>query len=171
MCRFAFFAVTACLAAPSVAQEIDTSVDFTALNRGQFVDEARRVAEASWVGSMVIFSRIDASVAQAIPAFPWNEDFVTAYSCIYDDMSTAGTLNEYNAMRDESVKFLAFVEQNPEVTLLTIDQYDEALDLMVPSDITIAAMQGCGLMTLNQEAMVESGLMQAVTQFFAEQDE
>ena len=162
-------ALATCAATMSTAQEIDTSVDFTTLNRGAFVSEARNLAEASWVGSMEIFSRIDPSVAEKVPDFPWNPEFETAYGCIHDDMTAAGTIADYNSMRDASVTFMAFLENNPEVTLLNIDQYDEAIELMTPSETTISAMQRCGLMRLNQQAMIDSGLMQAVTQFYATQ--
>ncbi|MEO0752048.1 MAG: hypothetical protein AAFY25_09600 [Pseudomonadota bacterium] len=159
------------LTAVAQADPIDTSVDFTQLSRDSFVKEARALAQASWVTSMAMFSRIDPTIAEVVPAFPWNDAFEAAYGCVHDDMSAAGTLAEYNDMRDEGAKFFTFLEANPEVTILNIDQYNEALDLMTPSVGTIQSMQGCGVMDLNQEVMIESGLMQTVMQFYAAQQQ
>lgn len=170
MFRFLFIGL---IAVPTLAaaDEIDASVDFTSLDRDEFVEEARRLGEASWEGSMSIFTRIDPSIAETVPPFPWNAEFEDAYGCVYDEMSQQGTLSDYNDMRDEGIKFLAFLEENPEVNLLNLEEYEEALDLMMPSDGAVESMQSCGLMGLNAQAMTESGLMQAVTQYFIENEE
>lgn len=165
------FAFLALLPGLAMAQQIDTSVDFTKLDRDEFVEEARRAGEASWSTSMAIFTRIDPSIAALVPDFPWGDAFEEGYGCLYDNMSASGNLDHYNALRDEAATFMEFLDANPQVSLINLDQYDEAIDLMTPSDEAIKAMQTCGVMDLNQAAIVESGMMQAVMAIYAAQEQ
>ncbi len=148
---------------PSIASadmEIDTSIDFTKLNRSAFVDAADALTQATWEPTFVLFARVDPAIAEAVPSYQRGEEFRVIHGCIFDTLSKQDALNEMNIVRDKSVKALAYLDANPDLNLSTVAEHNEYLDNAVPPDAYVAAAQSCGLFDINADIVKEAGLFE-----------
>ncbi|MEL6690680.1 MAG: hypothetical protein AAFP28_10205 [Pseudomonadota bacterium] len=143
------------------AQEIDPNVDFTRLNKSGFVNEMRAMGEASWEPMMALYGRLDPSLAELVPEFPWSSEFDDAYGCVYQGLSGRSALGDVNELRDKTIRLVDYIQSSEDVTFASLEDDDTLLELMLPSDDLVEVSRDCGVQDLNIQALRESGLMDA----------
>ncbi|GLO69691.1 hypothetical protein MACH17_12080 [Phaeobacter inhibens] len=148
---------------PNIASadiEIDTSIDFTTLNRGAFVDALDGLTQAMWEPTFTLFARLDPSISDAIPPYQRGDEFREIHGCIFDVLSEQDAIDDVNTLRDGSLRAVAYIEAHPELNVGTIADHDEYLEHAVPPDAYVLAAQSCGLFDLNSDIMKNAGLVE-----------
>ncbi|MCH2076578.1 MAG: hypothetical protein MK180_06785 [Rhodobacteraceae bacterium] len=158
-----FFAVLGLAALPitAQAQDIDPDVDFTRLNKSGFVKEMRAMGEASWEPMMALYGRLDPSLAELVPEYPWSSEFDDAYGCVYQGLSDRDALGDVNQIRDKTILLVGYIMSSEEVNFASLENDDTLLELMLPSDNLVEVSSDCGVQELNMRALTESGMMEA----------
>ena len=151
--------ILAALPLSVTAQEFDADIDFAGLNRSQFVDEMQKLAEATWAPMMQLYMRVGPDIAELTPSFELSEAHLTAYACMFDQLSDADALDEVNTTRDSMIEFALHLDANPEYDFVAFVQDETRLDLLVPDDNYLDASIDCGVIALNQNILIESGMM------------
>lgn len=139
---------------------IDASVDFTQLDRGAFVDASEDMTKATWNDAFAIFSRIDPSIAAAVPAYQRADEFRDSYACIFDTLLGQDALADMNLLRDGTMQAIAYLQAHPEMNLTNIADHDVYLDKLMPPNSYLAASQSCGLFDLNADIVAKSGIFE-----------
>lgn len=165
-----FVAILCTFPTMAISQTIDADINFENLNRTEFIDEMHNIQEAMWDDSFVMLTRVDASLEALVPKFTWTDKHVSAYQCLYDDMSDQRSLGEVNLMRDNAIKMIDYLEKNPNLTLFTIEDYPGFQELMTPPPTFIKATIDCKIIALNARAISDSGLFQATQKFYVDKD-
>lgn len=140
--------------------EIDTSVDFTGLNRAAFIDALDDLTQATWGPTWMLFARLDPAIAEAVPAYHRGDEFRDIHGCIYDTLEEQGALAEVNVLRDGGARAVAYIEAHPDLNLITMGDHDAYMDAVIPPDAYVVAAQSCGLFDLNSDIMKEAGLVE-----------
>lgn len=147
----------------TLAQNIDSDVDFTKVDKAEFIEEMRVISAATWPAMMQLYVRLDASLEEFVPAFEWTDAHVESMGCTYDMLSDRGQLSDVNAIRDNMVQFLNVVETREDVSFMSLATDDELIELLSPQDGLHEASKECGGDELNMRTLQESGFMDAVS--------
>ena len=147
----------------AIAQNIDPDVDFSRIEKSDFVEEMRVMNAVMWPSMMQLYVRLDPSLEELVPEFEWSEAHTEGTACVYDRLSEQGKLSQVNAMRDQAIAFLDVVETRTDITFASLATDDELIALLSPQDSFADATSDCGLAELNIQTMKESGLMDAIT--------
>lgn len=150
------FALLYCISQPSHASD-----SFKSLSKSDFLTAYENKMEDAWVSYSVLYSRLDPELVDLVPGKEWtNEDRVVS-ACIYDKMVDLGKLDEYAAMIDNLDAMTALIESNENVTLFTLDEYEE-IETATDIEGYSKAMVACGQMELMSKRMKESGLWEKI---------
>ena len=168
--KYFFLAGTLALAPIPAFAEIDldaaaarvAKVDFTTSGKQAFLEETQWLHEVVSPAAFVIFTRIDPSLEEYVPDFSWNDAYEEAHGCIFDGLNAKGALEEANLLAENSIKSLALIQKNTDLTFATLGEYPEYLELMVPQSNYVQLAQDCNLMSLNADASTESGIWDAI---------
>lgn len=143
-------------ATPLAADEAERLAN---LSKSAFLAEYEDRFVQSLEMSAELMRRFDPAYAEVFDAdTPVTEAERAAFECLYDTMAEQGALGELAEHSTASDTLLARVENDPDFDY--VDMMDPALEAevasMTPSDTMIAAMDGCGSMTLAAERMAFS---------------
>lgn len=163
-----FTALLLALPVTAGAQQIDQDIDFARLNKSNFVEEMRVMAEASWSPMMQLYTRLEPSLGEFVPDFEWSDAYQDAYECVYDTLSANNALGEVNFTRDALLTFIERVEADESLTFISMAEDEELTELLIPSDQFADAGSDCGVNALNIELISESGLMDAMQRIMME---
>lgn len=163
------------LPATSFAQSDVTSklaelvdVDFTQVNKAEFIDKHEEALSIGWEPSMQLYARVDPSLAEIVPPFTWTDDYVETYGCLYDRLKEQDALGEANAMFSGLQASIEYIYAHPDFSILTLAEHEPFIDMLQPSDLYLEVSMSCGLGVLNAQAMKDSGLYDAFTAFISQ---
>ena len=147
---------------PARSGKIDTSIDFTALSRDDYLEEADNLLRATWDSTFELFGRTDPSIAALIPDYVYSNEFRAVNGCVYDRLRDQGALQDLNIIRDNAVVGAAYLRAHPELTVFTMTDHQGYLDPMVPPDAYLEAADDCGLLNLNVRIISDAGIWEAL---------
>lgn len=150
------------------AQDYFEDVDFTDMDRGDFVAAMQRVQDVLSPRVFELFTRVDPSIEAHVPDLEWTHEHTQVYGCLYDGLAAQDALDDANVVQEHAALALAYLDEHPDLNFATLEEHPDYLASLTPPPTYLDVASDCGLMSLNARAMSESGIMQALQRLAAD---
>lgn len=137
------------------------------LSKEEFLTAYEETMEESWPTLALLYSRINPDLKNLVPGKEWTDEDRTVSECIYDKMQSKGKLKEYISFVERLDTMEKAILANEDINVFNVSQYPE-IEQMPSIDGYMEAISSCGLISLMQKRMTESGLWLKLTQSVGE---
>lgn len=136
--------------------------DVAQLDRGEYLNQMETIFPDLSVAAFLLFTRVGPELSDHVADYTWSQEYETAYGCVSDQTAGVGNYDDLNIYTQGGLVSLQYLRDNPDLNFMTVTEHPEYMDSVTPSAGYLTLLQDCGVQDLTQNALIASGMMDAL---------